>query len=284
MLASVNGKITAHPAVPLGDPGFLHGAAVFTTLAATPQPVRLPQHLARLRHSCTAMRIEHLPPDHTLTAWLSELLCAAALPAARLRITVTRGQTAQPGEATYPGEGTYPGVYMTAAPLERPAADVYETGAAALVVEPHRLNAFDLYAGHKTSAYAARLAALGTARAGGAFEAIWLDTRGEVVSGSVSNVFMVKSGTLYTPLALGEATHTAALPGITRHRVMELAGALGISSLRQPLSLEELSAADECFLTSSIIGILPIVRLGPLPIGAGRPGPVYAQLRQAMLA
>jgi len=69
----------------------------------------------------------------------------------------------------------------------------------------------------------------------------------------MSNLFVVKQNTLHTPsLACG------VLPGITRGLVLEVAPALGLDTQEGRYLPDILDDADECFLTSSGIGILPV--------------------------
>ena len=74
------------------------------------------------------------------------------------------------------------------------------------------------------------------------------------------------------------STESGALPGITREAVLELAQKMGIIPLVKQVELSELLKADEAFLTSSTIEIMPLTRLDNEPIGSGKPGPVTHQL------
>ena len=47
---------------------------------------------------------------------------------------------------------------------------------------------------------------------------------------------------------------------------------------RRPLALDDLLAADEAFLTNSLMEVMPLVRLDGRPLGAGQPGPVTRQV------
>ena len=71
---------------------------------------------------------------------------------------------------------------------------------------------------------------------------------------------------------------SGALPGITREAVLELVQTMGIMPLVRQVELGELRKADEAFLTSSTIEIVPLTRLDDKPIGSGKPGPVTQQL------
>ena len=59
---------------------------------------------------------------------------------------------------------------------------------------------------------------------------------------------------------------------------MELARAAGLSVSRADLTRDYVLAADEVFLSSTTYCLMPVTRLDLLPIGDGRPGPVFRQL------
>ena len=50
--------------------------------------------------------------------------------------------------------------------------------------------------------------------------------------------------------------------------------------VERPVALKETLEADECFLTSSVRGVVPIVRIDEHVIGDGRVGPVTRHLMQ----
>jgi branched-chain amino acid aminotransferase len=56
---------------------------------------------------------------------------------------------------------------------------------------------------------------------------------------------------------------------------------MGIPAEEVSLRPEDLEAADEVFLTSTVREILPVVRLGDRTVGSGRPGPLTARLHEA---
>jgi branched-subunit amino acid aminotransferase/4-amino-4-deoxychorismate lyase len=102
---------------------------------------------------------------------------------------------------------------------------------------------------------------------------LFLDTAGHCSEASASNLFAVIAGRLTTP-----PTSCAALPGITRAAVIELAGEHGLPVDERPFDVAELGTGSEAFLTSSLRGIAPLVRLGARAIGIGTPGPVTRQM------
>jgi len=83
------------------------------------------------------------------------------------------------------------------------------------------------------------------------------------------------SALLTPPLSCG------ALPGITRAAAMELATRLGITVGVRPIEHDEILASPEVFLTSSLRGVAPVVRIDGRTIGAGRPGPLTRRVMDA---
>ena len=74
------------------------------------------------------------------------------------------------------------------------------------------------------------------------------------------------------------------LPGITRRTIMEIGPAIGLNAVERVVDVNELLGADEAFLTSSLRGIAPVVRVQDAGIGGARPGALTARLRAAYTA
>lgn len=268
------------PLVSALDRGLTLGDGLFETMRVEGGTAfRLDAHLARLRAGAERLAIP-LPVD--LRDSVRAALCVAAargLGRASARLTVTRGVGA-PGLAA-PAHPS-PTVILAVHPLPAFPARLYEAGVTAIVASGRR-NERALSSGLKTLAYVDAVLALAEARAAGADEALFLDTEGHVSEATASNLFACAGDTLLTP-PLG----CGALPGITRAAVLELAAGAGLRAREATLSLEELAAADEAFLTSSVREIVPLVALrrdaATTPIGPGRPGPATRRVAQAYRA
>lgn len=104
-------------------------------------------------------------------------------------------------------------------------------------------------------------------------EALLLDVEGYVAEGSGENIFIVKQGKLYTP------DLTSCLEGITRASIIELAAELGISVIEKRITRDEIYCADEAFFTGTAAEVTPIRELDNRIIGAGKRGPITAQLQ-----
>jgi branched-chain amino acid aminotransferase len=260
-------------AIPLRDPGLLHGLGVFTTMRSYGGRVfRLDQHLARLRESCEALSIR--PPDEQVGSGVAELLVRNDFTDARLRLTITPANQ-----------------FLTAGALEPYPAAFYQRGITVVLVDEHKLNPFDPASGHKTFNYLGRLSALRAAGKQQAGEALWFDVHNYLQSGSISNVFIVKDNELFTPPTPREMRESvnpdsipypksAVLPGITRQTVIELARAASIDVRLSGIDVNMLLDADEVFLTNSIMEVMPVCRIERKAVANDRPGPMTRLLAE----
>ena len=104
-------------------------------------------------------------------------------------------------------------------------------------------------------------------------EALMLDAHGFVCEGSGENLFIVRDGALFTP------DLSAALDGITRRTVIELAREQGVEVSEGHITLDEVYAADEAFFTGTAAEVTPICELDDHKIGEGRRGLVTERLQ-----
>lgn len=104
-------------------------------------------------------------------------------------------------------------------------------------------------------------------------EAIALDDSGHVSEGTVANLFLVRDGKLITP-----DMSTDILEGITRDTIMKLANHLSIKHEQRPVDRTELYIADEAFMCGSSAHVTPILSIDKRLIGAGKLGPITAQI------
>jgi branched-subunit amino acid aminotransferase/4-amino-4-deoxychorismate lyase len=271
------------PNLSLRDTGLLHGAGIFTTMRAKNGRIfRLSQHLQRLRNSSEALFIPLLFTDADLAAAIDELLSRNNLSDARLRLTITRGQSVQD-----PLHGTHlvPNCFLTATELQPYPAHYYAQGMTVMLNDEQKLNPFDIQAGHKTLDYFSRHAALREAVRRGAGEALWFNTHNYLQSASVANVFAVKDNTLLTPPTPNDLRDPAiaaacpypksnVLPGIIRAAVLELARANNIPLRIQATNVDQVLSADEVFITNSIMEIMPIGLIEKHKVGDQTPGPL----------
>jgi branched-chain amino acid aminotransferase len=103
--------------------------------------------------------------------------------------------------------------------------------------------------------------------------ALLMDPDGFIAEGTGSNFFIVKDGKVITP----EPRNI--LRGISRDYVLEdLCPQLGIEAIEKNIEPYDVYTADEAFLTSTPMCMLPVTRFNGTPIGGGEVGPVYSRL------
>ena len=255
------------------DRGFLYGDSVFEVLRTYGGvPFALGEHLARLRRSAERVFIA-MPVDEA--AFAREVEAAVRTSGneeSYVRIVVTRGSGPMGLDPELAGA---PLRVVVVEPVSPPPRAAYVDGVAAITVHTRRVADDTAAAGAKLSNYLPNLLAVREAKARGAHEAIVVDPAGRVVEGASSNVFVVSGGRVATP-----PESAGILPGITRAHVIAAARALGVPLEEREVKQEELYAADEVFITSSIRELLPVVRVDDRPVGGGKPGPVSRALHR----
>lgn len=113
---------------------------------------------------------------------------------------------------------------------------------------------------------------LAEARSRGFGNALVCDSHGNVAETATANVFMVRDGEVFTPIANGTF-----LAGITRARHIANLRADGVTVHEAVLTVEDFRAADEVFLTGNLSKITPVSAFDDVryPIG-----PVATRARQ----
>ncbi len=255
--------------VPVFDRGFLYGDSVYEVLRTFDgHPFALEEHLDRLEGS--AARIEmSVPSRDEIRAAIDATCLAVGHPDLYIRIVVTRGA----GEIGLdPALADAPRLILIVRPASLPSKEIYESGVKVAVVGRSRSipgGPANTDPQVKSGNYLGSVLAVAEARRRGAYEAILGDAVGRITEGSSSNIFLVRGGRITTP-----PLSSGLLEGITRRTVIHLARKNSIAVDEQPLWPADLARADEAFLTSSVRGIVPIVRVDGIQIAGGRPGEV----------
>jgi branched-chain amino acid aminotransferase len=268
----VNGELMPGGASAISprDRGFTLADGLFETMRVRGGVVfRLDHHLARLSDGLRRMAIAE---PSNLRSWIAEAIAHAEMAQASVRLTVTRGPG--PGGLAPPAEAR-PTTVITIAPMPSVHMDTYRKGLRA-VISSGRRNPRAMSAGLKTLSYTDAVLAWIEAQRAGADEALLLDTDGHCSEATASNLFVLHNGVLRTP-----PTTCAALPGITRATILEIAASLNIPAREDVIDADELQRADEVFLTSSLRGVAPLQAIDGRPIGTGTPGAVTMQIAGA---
>lgn len=238
----INGTAPGDPsrAVAVNDRGLSYGDGLFETAFVKNGEVRfLDAHLLRLFADCVRLGIT--PPDREQL--LGEIRSVIhGEPRGVLKITVTRGAG---------GRGYRPGpalestriVALHAAP-EISAEPIVVRWCATPLGRNRRL------AGIKHLNRLEQVLAQMEWNDPAVAEGLMLDTEGEVVCGTSSNVFVVRDGVLATP-----DLRFCGVAGVMRGKVLEAAAQLGIATSEEPLWPHDIETASEMFLTNAVRGL-----------------------------
>jgi branched-chain amino acid aminotransferase len=272
VIVSVAGRLTHrdHAAISPFDSAVQGGDAVWEGLRLYQGKIfRLDEHLARLRRSAAALAFESVPTDEDITEQIRETLAANGMnDSVHIRLTLTRGVKITSGMDPRLNQAG-----PTLIVLAEHKPPVYDQAGITLITSSVRRPPPDCLDPkiHHNNLLPSILAKI-EANVAGADDAIMLDQRGFVAETNATNLFLVAGGRLGTP-----AAH-ACPEGITRGAVLELAAEAGLPCDVGDFSLSQFHAADEVFVTGTMGGLTPVIRIDGRPIGGGRPGPVTGRL------
>ncbi len=258
--------------VPLEERAFNFGDGVYEVVRFYGgKGFGLREHLERLARSAAAIRIE-LP--YTLDV-LGDLISTAVEKTGERDVDVyfqiSRGEAPR----LHPFPGTASCLAMVAKPARRVKEEQRNKGIATITHPDERWANCHIKSLNLLPNVLAKQAAFDA----GASESI-LIRDGVVTEGSSSNVFTVCQGTLYTAPA-----DRRILNGITRRVVLGLANDLGIPVREESLAEAVLSnEAEELFVTSTTMEIMPVSSLNGKPLPTAGMGPITEKLMQGFVS
>lgn len=249
------------------DRGFLFGDGVYEVIPVYGGRLfRVEPHLARLDQSLEGIRMAN-PLDHRQwSAVLRELVERNGGGNRSIYLQVTRG--AAPRDHAFPAAATPTVFAMTTELASSESPPQLQSGIEAITVEDIRWAHCNIKAITLLPNVLLRQQALDA----GAAEAILLRD-GQATEGAASNLFIVRGGVIVTP-----PKSNLLLPGVTRDLVVELCRGEGMPCEETPIFESDLREAEELWLTSSTKEIVPVVRLDGVPVGDGRPGPLWRRM------
>lgn len=233
--------------ISIRDRGLLYGDGVFRTLRACDGVALNRQwHLQKIQHDSAKLGID-CPALSRLSDELDGVL--AQHPHGVIKLIVTRGQGAR-GYAP-PQEGAATHIWDVASMPVYPA-DYATAGVAVRVCETRWSEQIKL-AGIKHLNRLDNVLAAAEWCAADSAEGLMLDAAGQVISGTRSNLFMLKDGQLITP-----DVSRCGVAGVQRDRVIAYAAAQKIPVQIRDVTLAQVLAADELLLVNSVIGAWPV--------------------------
>lgn len=269
----VNGKIIflKDAKVSILDRGLFYGDGVFESLRTyRGRPFQLEGHLKRLIKGAKTLRIRLPLTAKQIKLAVLRTLASNKFKESYIKIIITRGEAK--GHGLDPAKITGKTTVIILVEEQKPyPKKMFSQGWKAIISTIIRPDVPTSLI--KSLNYANNILAKIQAKKNGANEAFMLDERNYLVEGTASNIFVVKHGTIYTP-----PKEAAILLGLTRNLVIKLAKQSAFRIVEKALTPKELYTADECFITMSGPGIVPITKVWNKKIGSGKCGSTTASL------
>lgn len=262
----------------ISDHGFLYGYGLFETMRAYHGKIfLLDRHVKRLIEAAEVIGLGHKLGGLDLDKACNDTLTANRLKDARVRLTVTNGES---DALPWVDAGGPPTILVTARPYKPFSQETYDKGFQVGIASVRRFRQSAIYS-MKSINYLLNVMARMEAKANGWDETILLNDEGYIAEGGSANIFFVRESKLVTP-----SLNSGIIPGVTREVVIELADSLGIGVSEGPVGIGAISKCDEAFMTNAIIEIMPVVAVRDregktISIGQGKPGPVTLKLMTA---
>ena len=242
MLVSVNGEIVPrqNAKVDALSESVLFGVGLFETMRtfANRKFFRLERHVDRLLQSAAKISVEAGFSHEEICGFARQLAQASDSEIRRIKIVLFHKRLIVVSTAFKPDLSIRCGVFLKSVRQRRALPEI------------------------KSTSYLDCLLAHRLARKEHFYDALLIDESSVAYEGSRSNLFWIRDSRLYTK-------ENRVLPGITRAVIVEeLFPQVRFESIR----LKELTSADEIFITGSIIGIAPVLKIDNSPVGSGSVG------------
>ncbi len=217
------------------DDGLQFGLGAFETICLMKgEPVLLDWHLERLNRSLETFGIDQRAAEAEVLQWLAMNTASSgdaddSAPQAMKILVTSENKLMMLRSNPYTEERIQQGFSLDYSPIKR--------------------NETSPFVYHKTLNYGDNILEKRRTRDLPIDEVLFLNTRGELTEGSTTNLFLVLDGVLVTPDA-----SCGLLPGVMRRFVLE-----HFPCEERILYPEDLERAEECFVTNSLMGIMPVI-------------------------
>ncbi|MGH8657324.1 MAG: aminodeoxychorismate lyase [Gammaproteobacteria bacterium] len=266
----VNG--TAVDSVSALDRGLQYGDGLFETLAildGTPQ--HWDSHIERLERGCSRLYLPSPQRDGFLAD--AKRLCQGVKRGV-LKIILTRGAG---GRGYRPSSSGSPTRVVVGFPWPELPPQAATEGVTVRLCDT-RLGLNPALAGIKHLNRLEQVLAQREWAEPDIAEGLMRDLEGNVIEGTMSNLFIVLDGRLMTP-----DLNRCGVAGIMRAFILGTAQELGIEVVIAPLGVADLQRATEAFLCNSLIGLWPLRGVVGLNMSFHRDRAVTAKVRSALV-
>ena len=254
--------------VPINDRGYLFADGIYEVIITCNSILfGLDEHLNRLQRSADAISLELPASLDEISKIIETGIKKAGFSESMVYIQVTRGAAPRRHNYSTDIQAT---LVMTFRARPEYAPELFNQGVAIITVPEIRWSRCDI----KSTALLPNIMMKQKATDKGCQEALFVTADKIVHECTTANIFIVKNDILYTPPA-----DRHILNGITRSFILEQAERHNIGCVEKECCYDELCQADEVFITSSTIDLMPVVKIDDFIINTGQPGPVSLRVR-----
>ncbi len=254
--------------VPINDRGYLFADGIYEVVVTCNASLfGLDQHLERLQRSAAAISLELPVSIDKIKDIIADGIKESGFPESMVYIQITRGVESRRHNYSHKIKAN---LVMTFRARPEYAPELLQKGIAIITVPEIRWSRCDI----KSIALLPNIMMKQQAVDKGCQEALFVTEKQIIRECTAANIFLVKDNILYTPPA-----DRHILNGVTRSYILEQTKRIHIKCIEKECSRNELLQADEVFITSSTIDLMPVVKVDGLPVNRGKPGPVSRKVR-----
>lgn len=257
--------------IPIEDRGFQFADGIYEVIRIyNTIPFCLTEHLKRLERSAAGILMALPLTIAEFRDICDEVIKRSGLSEAWIYIQVTRG--VYPRRHNFPPDSVLPTVIVYIREFKEHPAEWRQQGVDVITIPDIRWKRCDI----KSISLLPNVLAKEQAVRAGAFEAIQINDDGFVTEGSSTNVFFIKKNILYT-YPVGDGI----LSGITRNVIFSIATKAGLTIREEAHPLKDYLNAEEVFISSTTIEIVPVRSIDKTPINNGKiPGSYTMRMHQ----
>ena len=275
VLISVNGELLPRPEakVSVFDAGFLLGDGVWESFRLHNGTIAFAdEHMDRLFRGAESISMDIGRSREQILDEVNRVIGANDMhDGVHVRLVVTRGLKPTPYQAPW----------VISSPPTLVIMPEYKIADEQRAVEGIRLVTVDVRRGEQnvqdprinSLSKHNCIAACVDAAAKGGEEGLMLDSAGNVATCNSTHFFIVRDGEVWT------STGEHCLDGITRRKVLDLCLDNGIPAYERDFTTNEVSTADEAFVTGTFAGLIPVVEFDGEPMSQGQRGPMCERLQ-----
>ena len=275
VLISVNGELLPRPEakVSVFDAGFLLGDGVWESFRLHNGTIAFAdEHMDRLFRGAESISMDIGRTREQILDEVNRVIEANDMhDGVHVRLVVTRGLKPTPYQAPW----------VISSPPTLVIIPEYKIADEQRAVEGIRLVTVDVRRGEQnvqdprinSLSKHNCIAACVDAAAKGGEEGLMLDSAGNVATCNSTHFFIVRDGEVWT------STGEHCLDGITRRKVLDLCLDNGIPAYERDFTTNEVSTADEAFVTGTFAGLIPVVEFDGEPMSQGQRGPMCERLQ-----